>query len=68
MWIYVWLMITATSLILEFITTDMLCIWFAGGAQLPVPDERRNLHPGRDDARYFTIPWRTERPRQLSGF
>ena len=37
-------------------------------SQLPVPDERRNLHPGRDDARYFTIPWRTERPRQLSGF
>ena len=31
MWIYVWLMVTATSLILEFITTEMLCIWFAGG-------------------------------------
>ena len=31
MWIYVWLIITATALMLEFITTDMLCIWFAGG-------------------------------------
>ena len=31
MWIYLWLIVTAASLILEFITTDMLCIWFAGG-------------------------------------
>lgn len=31
MWIYFWLIVTAISLILEFITTDMLCIWFAGG-------------------------------------
>lgn len=31
MWIYFWLIITAISLLLEFITTDMLCIWFAGG-------------------------------------
>ena len=31
MWIYVWLIVTAISLMLEFITTDMLCIWFAGG-------------------------------------
>ena len=31
MWIYFWLIITAISLMLEFITTDMLCIWFAGG-------------------------------------
>ena len=27
-------------------------------SQLPVPEERRGLHDGRDDARYFTIPWR----------
>ena len=26
--------------------------------QLPVPEARRGLHGGRDDARYFTIPWR----------
>ncbi len=31
MWLYVWLIVTAVSLLLEFITTDMLCIWFAGG-------------------------------------
>ena len=31
MWIYLWLIVTALSLILEFITTEMLCIWFAGG-------------------------------------
>ena len=28
-------------------------------SRLPVPDERRGLHGGRDDARYFVIPWRT---------
>jgi len=28
-------------------------------SQLPVPEERRGLHDGRDDARYFVIPWRT---------
>ena len=28
-------------------------------SQLPVPEERRGLHDGRDDARYFIIPWRT---------
>lgn len=28
-------------------------------SQLPVPEERRGLHGGRDDARYFVIPWRT---------
>ena len=31
MWIYLWLIVTALSLLLEFITTEMLCIWFAGG-------------------------------------
>jgi len=32
---------------------------YAAVSQLPVPEERRGLHAGRDDARYFTIPWRT---------
>lgn len=26
-------------------------------SQLPVPEERRGLHPGRDEARYFILPW-----------
>lgn len=26
-------------------------------SQLPVPEERRELHPGRDEARYFILPW-----------
>ena len=32
---------------------------YAAVSQLPVPEERRGLHDGRNDARYFTIPWRT---------
>lgn len=28
-------------------------------SRLPVPEGRRGLHGGRDDARYFAIPWRT---------
>ena len=32
---------------------------YSAASQLPVPEERRGLHDGRDDARYFTIPWRT---------
>jgi membrane protein implicated in regulation of membrane protease activity len=31
MWIYVYLAITASALILEFCTNDMVSIWFAGG-------------------------------------
>lgn len=31
MWLYVWLFVTAFALIFEFVTTDMLSIWFAGG-------------------------------------
>ena len=31
---------------------------YSAVSQLPVPEERRGLHDGRDDARYFTIPWR----------
>ena len=30
-WVYVWLGVTAGSLILEFITNEMVSIWFAGG-------------------------------------
>lgn len=30
-WIYVWLGVTALALIIEFITNDMISIWFAGG-------------------------------------
>lgn len=31
MWIYIWLAVTAVALILEFITADMVSVWFAGG-------------------------------------
>ena len=30
MWIYIWLGVTALSLIIEFLTTEMVTIWFAG--------------------------------------
>ena len=30
-WVYVWLGITAGALILEFVTNQMVSIWFAGG-------------------------------------
>ena len=31
MWIYIWLAVTAFALIIEFLTSEMLSIWFAGG-------------------------------------
>lgn len=31
MWIYIWLGITALALIIEFITADIVSVWFAGG-------------------------------------
>lgn len=31
MWIYIWLAITVVALIIEFITSDMISVWFAGG-------------------------------------
>ncbi len=30
-WLYIWLGVTAVALIIEFITSDLLTIWFAGG-------------------------------------
>ncbi len=30
-WVYVWLAVTATALLIEFITADLLTVWFAGG-------------------------------------
>ncbi|MBQ3492822.1 MAG: NfeD family protein [Clostridia bacterium] len=30
-WLYVWLGITAVALVIEFITSEMVSIWFAGG-------------------------------------
>lgn len=32
MWTYIWLGIFVMSLVFEFLTTDLLSIWFAGGA------------------------------------
>lgn len=31
MWLYIWLFVTALALIIEFITTDLVSIWFVGG-------------------------------------
>ena len=31
MWVYVWLAVTAAALIFEFITSEMVSIWFVGG-------------------------------------
>ena len=32
MWTYLWLGIFVMSLVFEFLTTDLLSVWFAGGA------------------------------------
>lgn len=31
MWLYIWLGITAAALIIEFITSEMVSVWFVGG-------------------------------------
>ena len=31
MWIYIWLGVTAAALIIEFVTTELVSVWFAGG-------------------------------------
>ena len=31
MWLYIWLAVTATALIVEFITAELVSIWFVGG-------------------------------------
>lgn len=30
-WFYIWVGITALALVIEFITTDLVCVWFVGG-------------------------------------
>ena len=36
MWLYIWLGITALALILEFVTSDMISIWFVGGGLIAI--------------------------------
>ena len=36
MWLYFWLILTAIALILEFVTNEMLSIWFAGGGLIAI--------------------------------
>ena len=31
MWVYIWLAVTAAALIVEFITSEMVSVWFVGG-------------------------------------
>ena len=31
MWLYVWLAVTAAALIVEFMTTELVSVWFVGG-------------------------------------
>ena len=36
MWVYVWLGITVFSLVIEFMTSDLISIWFAGGGIIAI--------------------------------
>ena len=36
MWLYAYLIITAIALIIEFVTNEMLSIWFAGGGLVAI--------------------------------
>lgn len=31
MWFYIWLAVTAAALVIEFITSELVSVWFAGG-------------------------------------
>lgn len=31
MWVYIWLAVTAAALVVEFITSEMVSVWFSGG-------------------------------------
>ena len=35
-WVYIWLAVTVISLILEFITSEIVSIWFAGGGLISI--------------------------------
>ena len=50
MWIYAWLAITAAALIVEFITSEMVSVWFVGGGLVAM------LLAGLGLSWYFHVP------------
>ena len=50
MWIYIWLAVTAAALIIEFITSEMVSVWFVGGGLVAI------LLAGLDLNWYFHVP------------
>jgi membrane protein implicated in regulation of membrane protease activity len=42
--VYIWLTITVFAMIIEFLTTDMLSIWFAGGGLVGILLAALNVH------------------------
>lgn len=50
MWLYIWLAVTAAALIIEFITSELVSVWFVGGGLVAM------LLAGLDLAWYFHVP------------
>lgn len=50
MWVYIWLGITAAALVIEFLTTEMVSVWFAGGGFVAM------LLAGAGLGWYFHVP------------
>ena len=50
MWVYIWLAVTAAALVIEFLTTEMVSVWFAGGGLVAM------LFAGLDLGWYYHVP------------
>lgn len=50
MWVYIWLAVTAAALVIEFLTTEMVSVWFAGGGLVAM------LLAGLDLGWYYHVP------------
>ena len=50
MWIYIWLAVTAAAFIIEFLTSEMVSVWFAGGGMVAM------LLAGLNLGWYFHVP------------
>lgn len=50
MWLYIWLAVTAAALIVEFITSEMVSVWFVGGGLVAM------LLAGLNLDWYFHVP------------
>ena len=49
-WLYIWLAVTATALIVEFVTAELVSIWFVGGGLVAM------LLAGLGLGWYFHVP------------